>query len=279
MAGYSIINSELKESACQRMAQVLDDHSLYVHVCACMCRYLACICVYVHVSCFARHALTVTSWYQDLAGKKGPLKRRQTVCTNKYPSSSDDEDFLTVSRYWDSNEDKKTGGCIVDGLSCCIWASAQASGKASLDLVKGWTNMCREAPQGNLGLTVEDLAWHAGSGLPEPTLFSRLPLLHFLSHKIVHFVVDYRPDWITSLQLPPSDGTHRQLRSEHFQPALLRLQNMPDTDTPLQLFSSVNIYLKEWRGSQTVHATPFKQSTPCKVVYCMCMYVYVCACM
>jgi hypothetical protein len=101
---------------------------------------------------------------------------------------------------------------------------------------------------GNLGLATEDLAWHAGSGLPEPTLLARLPLLHFLALKLVHFFVDYHPDWVASLGLPPSDGTHRQLRREHFQPALQRLQNMLDADTPLQLFSAANISHKELRG-------------------------------
>ena len=177
-----------------------------------------------------------------------------------------------ASRYWNRKEEKKTGGCMADGLRCCIWARAQSPGTVSLDLVKGWSDMRREAPGGNLGLAMEDIAWHAGSGLPEPTLLTLLPLLHFLAHKLVHFVVDYHPDWVASLSLPPSDGTHRQLRREHFQPALLRLENMPDTDTPLQLFSAVNISHREWRGNQTVHAMPFKKATPRKVVDCMAIH-------
>ena len=174
-----------------------------------------------------------------------------------------------ASRHWDRHEEKKTAGCMADGLRCCIWARAQSPGTVSLDLVKGWTNMRKEAPLGNLGLAMEDLAWHAGSGLPEPTLLSRLPVLHFLAHKLVHFVVDYHPDWVASLGLPPSDGTHRQLRREHFQPALRRLDIMPDTNAPLQLFSAVNISHKEWRGVQTVHAMPFKTPTPRKVDDCI----------
>ena len=122
--------------------------------------------------------------------------------------------------------------------------------------------MRREAPGGNLGLAMEDIAWHDGSGLPEPKLVSLLPMIQFLAHKIVHFVVDYHPNWVSSLSLPPSDGSHRQLRQKHFQPALQRLQNMPETGTALQLFSAVNIYHKEWRGGQTVHAVPFKQPKP-----------------
>ncbi len=104
---------------------------------------------------------------------------------------SDSEDVLLASRHWDSKEEKKTVGCMADGLRCCIWARAQSPGTVSLDLVKGWTDMGREAPRGNLGLAIEDLAWHAGSGLSEPALLSQLPLLHFLAHKLVPFVVDY----------------------------------------------------------------------------------------
>ena len=183
-----------------------------------------------------------------------------------------------ASRYWDRKEEKKTGGCMADGLRCCIWARSQSPGTVSLDLVKGWSNMRKEAPLGNLGLAMEDLAWHAGTGLPEPTLLSRLPLLHFLALKLVHFFVDYHPDWIASLRLPPSDGTHKQLGREHFQPALRRLENMPETDTPLQLFSAVNISHKEWRGVQTVHATPFKKPTPRQVSDCICRYTHVYTC-
>jgi hypothetical protein len=49
-AGMSIINAELRDAACQRMAQVLDEHGLYMHVCACMKHVCACMCMYVHVS-------------------------------------------------------------------------------------------------------------------------------------------------------------------------------------------------------------------------------------
>jgi len=205
-----------------------------------------------------------------LVARPGPRwhKRRRTEPAES-PESTDSEDVLMASRHWDRHEEKKTSGCMADGLRCCIWARAQSPGTVSLDLVKGWTNMRKEAPLGNLGLAMEDLAWHAGSGLPEPTLLSRLPVLHFLAHKLVHFVVDYHPDWVASLGLPPSDGTHCQLRREHFQPALRRLDIMPDTDTPLQLFSAVNISHKEWRGSQTVHAMPFKTPTPRKVDDCI----------
>jgi hypothetical protein len=106
---------------------------------------------------------------------------------------------------------------------------------------------------------MEDLAWTANSGLSEPVMISFFPILSYLPQKIVHFIVDYHPDWISDLQLPASDGLHRQLRSEHFQQALQRLENMPDVDMPVQLFSSVDIGHRQWLGRQTVHAVPFKK--------------------
>ncbi len=65
----------------------------------------------------------------------------------------------------------------------------------------------------------------------------------------------------------------------HFMDKIIELMER-EKYQPLQLFSSVNIYHKEWCGCQAIHVTLFKQSTPYKVVYCMCMYVHasVCAC-
>ena len=72
-AGMSIINAELREAACERMAQVLDEHGMYVHVYVCICRYLVRMRTYEHVSCFSCQVLTVTSWpeSQDLARTSG----------------------------------------------------------------------------------------------------------------------------------------------------------------------------------------------------------------
>ena len=78
-AGMSVMNAELREAACERMAQVLDEHGLYVHVCVCICRYIVSMRMYVHVSCNTCQVLTVTSLSQDLAGTSGaernPLNR------------------------------------------------------------------------------------------------------------------------------------------------------------------------------------------------------------
>ena len=70
-AGMSVMNAELREAACERMAQVLDQQGLYVYVFVCIYRYLVCICMYVQLSCHVWQVLTVTSWSQDLAGTSG----------------------------------------------------------------------------------------------------------------------------------------------------------------------------------------------------------------
>jgi hypothetical protein len=162
-------------------------------------------------------------------------------------------------------------------------------GTVSLELTKGWTALrtLRMARNGNLGLSMVDLAWTAATGLPEPHLLSLMPVLHYLSNKLVHFVLDYHPDWIADLRLPPSDGSHRHLRTEGFHAVLNRLDTIPDVDAPLQLFSAVDIGHKDWRGVQTVHAIPFP-TTKTRMVYgttdvyaCICeyMHVYVSICL
>lgn len=102
-----------------------------------------------------------------------------------------------------------------------MWARAQSPGETTLSLVKG---LSRVVKKGNLGIAMQDLAWSAASGLPKPTLVSKHPVLSFLSNKLVHFLVDYHPDWIAQLRMPPSDGRHRQLETRHFHLALERLE-------------------------------------------------------
>ena len=70
-AGMSVMNAELREAACERMAQVLDEQGLYAYVFVCIYRYLVSMCMYVQLSCPAWQFLTVTSWSQDLTGTSG----------------------------------------------------------------------------------------------------------------------------------------------------------------------------------------------------------------
>ena len=84
-AGMSVMNAELRESACERMAQVLDDHGLYVYVCVCICRYLVSMRMYVHISCNTGRVLTVTSLSQDLVGTSGAERNPQNRLNRQTP--------------------------------------------------------------------------------------------------------------------------------------------------------------------------------------------------
>ena len=190
-------------------------------------------------------------------------------------SSESDDDILPASRHWARNPSGKTvGSCMADGLRCCVWGRAQSAGTVSLSLIKGWARV-KMAHRGNLALAMEDLAWTAGSQLPMPPLLSQLPMLLYLPNKLVHFLIDYHPRWIARLGLPASDGTHRQLRPDQIQSALLRLESMPDVLSPLQLFSCVQLGHSEWLGTQNIHATPFGTTSARKVCSCMCLYLLV----
>ncbi len=67
-AGMSVMNAELREAACERMGQVLDEHGLYLYLFVCIGLYLISMRMYVHLSCSTCQFLTVISCSQDLAG-------------------------------------------------------------------------------------------------------------------------------------------------------------------------------------------------------------------
>jgi hypothetical protein len=140
----------------------------------------------------------------------------------------------------------------------------------TLSLVKGWTRFSH-AKRGNLGIGMQDLAWNETSVLPEPVLLALHPILRYLPNKLVHFILDYHPQWVAQLQLPASDGRHKQLASAQFHSVLERLVNMPDVSCPLQLFSNAQIGHKDWLGEQTVHAMPFNKEKKNMVIV---MYIH-----
>ena len=143
-------------------------------------------------------------------------------------------------------------------LRCSVWARAQSPGTMTLSLVKGWSRFSH-AKRGNFGIGMQDLAWNETSVLPEPVLLALHPILRYLPNKLVHFILDYHPQWVAQLQLPASDGRHKQLEAAQFHSVLERLVNMPDVSSPLQLFSTAQIGHKDWLGEQTVHAMPFNK--------------------
>ncbi len=94
-AGMSVMNTELKEAACERMAQVLDEHCLYVHVCVCIGRYLVGMRMYVHVSRNTCQVLIVTSLSQDLAGTSGAERNLLNRLSTQYMHVF--EQYISVS--------------------------------------------------------------------------------------------------------------------------------------------------------------------------------------
>jgi hypothetical protein len=178
--------------------------------------------------------------------------------------------ILKASRHWARCAADKTDGCMAEGLRCNLWMRAHSPGTVSLTLTKGWARLSF-AKRGNLGIAMQDLAWTADSRLPEPPMLTMHPILHYLPNKLVHFILDYFPNWVASLQLPPSDGRHRQLESGQFHSVLERLANMPEVTCPLQLFSCVAINHRDWLGQQTIHAMPFEREDPHMVIFHVCM--------
>jgi hypothetical protein len=169
-AGMSVMNAELREAACERMGQVLDEHGLYLHLFVYMYlsrkykhvsasilsvyafiriymfvsyQYLhlyasilsvyVCIITYMFVSCQYKHVCASILIYMPVSDSHILLseprwhKRRRTQPSDS-PELSDSGDVLMASRYWDRKEEKKTGGCMADGLRCCIWARSQSPG-------------------------------------------------------------------------------------------------------------------------------------------------------
>jgi hypothetical protein len=198
--------------------------------------------------------ITGPTWYKR--HRTGPAS--QTA--EEQEAEENAENVLKASRHWERREEDKTEGCMAEGLLCNLWVRAQSPETVSLTLTKGWTRLSY-AKRGNLGIALQDLAWTAASGLPEPPVLKDHPILRNLRNKLVHFILDYFPNWVASLQLPASDGRHRQLASGQFHSVLERLANMPDVTCPLQVFSCVDINHNDWKGKQTIHAMPFQRET------------------
>jgi hypothetical protein len=65
-------------------------------------------------------------------------------------------------------------------------------------------------------------------------------------------------DWIGSLNLPASNGQHRQLDGRQVQQVLDRLETIVEVQSELQIYTAVKIGHAEYSGAQIVHCTPFK---------------------
>jgi len=96
-----------------------------------------------------------------------------------------------------------------------------------------------------------------------------------LGPKIVHFLMDFHSDWVSSLHLPPSTGKHDQLVGAQIDSVLDRLETIPQVFGEVQLFTAVKISHSEFQGTQIVHSTPFKTGNDQPRMVCIDMYVYV----
>ena len=219
-------------------------------------------------------ALQVMAMEMD---KNGPCWRgRPEGHDSDSDSDSDLEDHdmsesqaavLTAMRYFERNEDDKTKGCLADGLRCNLWARAHSVEHMEYTLVKGWTHE-KGSRRGNLGLLMQDINWTPASRGSKPRFLDQQPCLAFLSNKVVHYLVDYHPEWLDTLKLPPTDGKHKQLETPHFQLVLQRLQSIPDVKKPFQLYSAIIIKhsLGGFQGGQTVHCCSFNISKYWEVI-------------
>jgi hypothetical protein len=60
-------------------------------------------------------------------------------------------------------------------------------------------------------------------------------------------------DWIGSLNLPASDGQHRQLDSRQVQQVLDRLEIIVEVQSEVQIYTAVKNGHAEFNGAKIVH--------------------------
>ena len=160
---------------------------------------------------------------------------------------------MPAMRGWERIEANKTAGDMAAGLQCNIWARAQSPAKLTYAFIKGSPRSGRRK-----GFQMHEIAWTEASPLPIPQWRLEHPILQSLGPKIVHFIVDFHMDWIGSLNLPASDGQHKQLDGRQVQSVLDRLETIVEVQSEVQIYAAVKIGHTEYNGAQIVHCTPFK---------------------
>jgi hypothetical protein len=185
--------------------------------------------------------------------------------------------IMPATRGWERIEANKTAGDMAAGLQCNIWARAQSPAKLTYAFIKGHIRSGRRK-----GFQMHELAWTEASPFPPPQWRLDHPILQFLGPKIVHFIVDFHMDWIGSLNLPASDGRHRQLDARQVQQVLDRLETIVEVQSEVQIYTGVKIGHEEYSGAQIVHCTPFKSrhinTRMVRVLVCIELYVSVYVC-
>jgi len=179
---------------------------------------------------------------------------------------------MRASRGYERVEEDKTAGCMADGLRCNIWERIQSPAKLLYEVVKGGH---RQGGTGRKGFQMHELAWNEGGRLPMPWWLADHQILTSFGAKIANFIVDFHMDWVESLQLPPSDGRHKQLDAEHVQRVLDRLQTIQEVHSEVQIYSAVKIGHSDFNGSQFIHCTPFKSRHTKTRMVRICIFLYV----
>ena len=92
---------------------------------------------------------------------------------------------------------------------------------------------------------------------PVPWCIKEHPVMAFVLPKIAHFLNDFHRDWFPSMNLPLSDGKHKQLLDIHFNALYQRLQTLPGGRGEVGVYSSLYVGHTSFMGNQIVHCTPF----------------------
>jgi hypothetical protein len=121
---------------------------------------------------------------------------------------------LLACRCHELSRMRKHAGNIADGLRCSPWRRAQEPGKQLHQLCGGDKH----------GQGITALVHPSKIASLQPSKLSESPTLGYLGKTICHFVHDFHPRWIKRLHLPAPNGEHNQLKRQHFDRILRRLQ-------------------------------------------------------
>ena len=97
---------------------------------------------------------------------------------------------------------------------------------------------------------------------PLPWCVKEHGVLKFLLPKIAHYLTDFHSSWFPSLNLPPSDGKHKQLLNCHFEALYRRLEPLPGGRGEIGVHSSLYVGHKAFLGNQIVHCS-HRGASPC----------------
>ena len=272
--GFSVMSQEVKDSALQNLAQSMDQYGPTWKPRTAKRRRIQVAQADPHLDVDSESDLDSESSESEsdsdldhaedpgLSAEQESVSMSRTLKAMRYYA----RDAEAIDSTAQERVSRKTAGCMGTGLRCNIWDRAHSVENMRHELIKGWSH-APGSRKGNLGLLMQDINWSESSNGTKPAILDQVPCLGFLSCKVVHYLVDYHPEWLDELDLPPTNGKHSQLEKHHFQSVLKRLQWMPEVKKHLQLYSAVKINhdLAGFQGFQTIHACPFYCASPREV--------------